>query len=207
MVAAPVTTERDSLDKVPNYGTGITPYFLSLGLFVGALISSIVFPFRDPVGIPKNAFSWFASKWSIISMIGIFQALIAAFIILKVLDMEVQNIPLFILFTILTSLSFMALIQLLVTTLENPGRFIAIILLIFQLVTSAGTFPNEITPEKLQGFNHLLPMAFSVRGFREVISTGNFGMMWQNGYVLLSYAIAFMILTIIYFKIRYKKSY
>ena len=83
MVAAPVTAERDSLNKVPNYGTGIAPYFLSLGLFVGALISSIVFPFRDPVGIPKNAFSWFVSKWSIISVIGILQALIASFIIIK----------------------------------------------------------------------------------------------------------------------------
>ena len=66
------------------------------------------------------------------------------------------------------------IIQLLVTTLENPGRFIAIILLILQLVTSAGTFPNELIPEKLQIFNDLLPMAYSVRGFREVISTGNF---------------------------------
>ena len=114
---------------------------------------------------------------------------------------------LFVLFTILTSLSFMALIQLLVTTLENPGRFIAIIILIFQLVTSAGTFPNELIPAKLQGFNSSMPMAFSVRGFREVISTGNFSMMWQNGYVLISYAIGCMILTLCYFKIRHKKSY
>lgn len=207
MVAAPVTTDRDSLNRVPNYGTGITPYFLSLGLFVGALISSIVFPFRDPVGIPKTAFSWFFSKWSIISVIAIFQALIASFIILKVLHVQVQNVPLFILFTILTSLSFMAIIQLLVTTLENPGRFVAVIILIFQLVTSAGTFPNELLPTELQGFNSFMPMAFSVRGFREVISTGNFSMMWQNGYVLLSYAIGCMILTLCYFKIRHKKSY
>lgn len=207
MVAQPVTSERESLNKVPNYGTGIAPYFLSLGLFVGALISSIVFPFRDPVGIPKNALGWFASKWSIISVIGMLQALIASLIILQVLDMQVQNAPLFILFTMITSISFMAVIQLLVTTLENPGRFIAIIILIFQLVTSAGTFPNELIPEKLQGFNHFLPMAFSVRGFREVISTGNFDMMWHNGFVLLGYAIVCMVGTLCYFEIRHKKSY
>lgn len=207
MVAQPVTADRTSLDKVPNYGTGITPYFLSLGLFVGALLTSIVFPFRDPVGIPKNALSWFTSKWSIISVIGIVQALIASFIILNILDVHVQNIPLFVLFTILTSLSFMALIQLLVTTLENPGRFIAIIILILQLVTSAGTFPNELIPEKLQGFNYFLPMAYSVRGFRDVISSGNFSAMWQNGFVLIGYAIGFMILTLVYFTVKHKKSY
>ena len=63
---------------------------------------------------------------------------------LKSITCTGPNVPLFILFTILTSLSFMAIIQLLVTTLENPGRFVAVIILIFQLVTSAGTFPNEL---------------------------------------------------------------
>lgn len=207
MVAEPVHVDKKSIKKVPNYGTGIAPYFLSLGLYIGALIASIVFPFKDPAGIPKNAFSWFASKWSIVTVIGILQALIASFIILKVLDLQVQSVPLFVLFAILTSITFMMLIQLLVSTLENPGRFIAIIILILQLTTSAGTFPNELIPIKLQVFNQLLPMAYSVRGFKEVISSGNFHFMWQNGFVLLGYAIGFMVLTLLYFIVKHKKSY
>lgn len=207
MFAAPVQVENDSINQVPNYGTGIAPYFLSLGLFVGALVSSIVFPFREPAGVPKNGVSWFASKWVMVMLISLLQALIASFIILEVINIQVQNVPLFILFTVITSFSFMALIQVLVTTLENPGRFIAIMILILQLTSSAGTFPSELTPKTLQVLNHWLPMAYSVRGFREVISNGNFHFMWQNVFVLLGYSIVFMALTLLYFSVKHKKSY
>lgn len=207
MVAEPVQVKKESLTKVDNYGTGIAPYFLSLGLFVGALMLSIIFPFRDPVGVPKTAFSWFVSKASIIVMVGTLQALIVSAIVLWVLDMNVQNVLLFIVFTVLTSLTFLAIIQFLVTTMENPGRFLAIILLIFQLVTSAGTFPNELLPAPLQGFNAILPMAYSVRGFKAVISSGDFSFMWQNGFVLIGYMISFMVLTLLYFIMKHTKSY
>ncbi|WP_110928916.1 YhgE/Pip domain-containing protein [Bacillus massiliglaciei] len=207
MVAEPVKVEKESVNEVPNYGTGIAPYFLSLGLFVGALLISIVFPFEQPVGVPKNGVTWFLSKFGIAAGIGIIQALIACAILLEFIGLEVQSVPLFITFTVITSLTFVTLIQLLVTTMGDPGRFLAIIILILQLTTSAGTFPVELIPDQLQVFNHLLPMAFSVRGFKEVISGGNFSFMWSNGYVLLGFAVSFMILTLLYFIIKHKKKY
>lgn len=207
MVAEPVTVEKESINKVPNYGTGIAPYFLSLGLFVGALILSIVFPYKDPVDIPRSGFSWFTSKLSVITVIGTIQALIASGVTLWVLDMDVQSVPLFILYSILTSLVFITLVQLLVTTLGDPGRFIAILILILQLTTSAGTFPIELVPQPLQDFNGLLPMAYTVRGYKEVISSGNFSLMWQNGYVLIGFMVSFMVLTLLYFVISHKKKY
>ncbi|PEJ31244.1 hypothetical protein CN689_18345 [Peribacillus butanolivorans] len=207
MVAEPVKVEKESINKVPNYGTGFAPYFLSLGLFVGALLLSIVFPLREPIGIPKNGFTWFLSKFGIIASVGIIQAIIASGLTLVLLDMEVKSVPLFVIFSIITSLVFITLIQLLVTTLGDPGRFIAIVILILQLTTSAGTFPLELIPEPLQIFNNWLPMTFSVRGFKEVISSGNFGLMWQNVYVLLGFTIGFMILTLLYFVVKHKKSY
>ncbi|MFB5282635.1 YhgE/Pip family protein [Peribacillus sp. Hz7] len=207
MVAEPVTVEKESINKVPNYGTGIAPYFLSLGLFVGALILSIVFPYKDPVDIPRSGFSWFTSKLGVITVIGTIQALIASGVTLWVLDMDVQSVPLFILYSILTSLVFITLVQLLVTTLGDPGRFIAILILILQLTTSAGTFPIELVPQPLQDFNGLLPMAYTVRGYKEVISSGNFSLMWQNGYVLIGFMISFMVLTLLYFVISHKKKY
>ena len=207
MVAKPVTVDKEGINKVPNYGTGIAPYFLSLGLFVGALMLSIVFPLREPVGIPKNGFTWFLSKFGVIVAVGIAQALLASGLLIILLGLEVKSVPLFILFSIITSLAFMALIQLLVTTMDNPGRFLAIIILILQLTTSAGTFPVELIPSQLQWLNHVLPMAYSVRGFKEVISSGNFSLMWSNGFVLLTFMISFLVLTTLYFVVMYKKSY
>jgi len=207
MVAEPVEVVKERVNKVPNYGTGFTPYFLSLGLFVGALLLSIVFPLREPVGIPKNGLSWFISKFGVIAGIGVIQAIVASLLVIALLGIEVQSVPLFILFAIITSLVFITMIQLLVTVMGDPGRFIAIIILILQLTTSAGTFPLELIPEPLQVFNRLLPMTYSVRGFKEVISSGNFSLMWQNAYILLGYAVVFMLCTITYFVIRHKHRY
>ncbi|WP_409304571.1 YhgE/Pip family protein [Peribacillus sp. SCS-155] len=207
MMSQPVKVDKESINKVPNYGTGFAPYFISLGLFVGALMVSIVFPLREPAGEPKSGFSWFISKFGVIAGIGMIQALVACAVLILGLGIEVQNVPLFIVFSVVTSLVFLALVQLLVTALGDPGRFIAIIVLILQLTTSAGTFPIELIPEKLQFFHKLLPMTYSVKGYKEVISSGNIGAMWENGYILLGFMAAFLALTLSFFTILHKKRY
>ncbi|EEM97607.1 MULTISPECIES: YhgE/Pip domain-containing protein [Bacillus] len=196
MFASPVKVKTEKMAEVPNYGTGFTPYFLSLGLFVGALLLSIVYPLRDTVGVPKSGFSWFISKFGVLLSVGIIQAIVADVILLFGLGVEVQSIPYFILFSIVTSLAFIALIQCLVTAFGDAGRFIAIITLIIQLTTSAGTFPLELIPKFLQPFNAWLPMTYSVSGLKAVVSSGDFNFMWQNVGVLMIFIVVLSLGTI-----------
>ncbi|MDA1755736.1 YhgE/Pip domain-containing protein [Bacillus cereus] len=196
MFASPVKVKTEKMAEVPNYGTGFTPYFLSLGLFVGALLLSIVYPLRDTVGVPKSGFSWFISKFGVLLSVGIIQAVVADVILLFGLGVEVQSIPYFILFSIVTSLAFIALIQCLVTAFGDAGRFIAIITLIIQLTTSAGTFPLELIPKFLQPFNAWLPMTYSVSGLKAVVSSGDFDFMWQNVGVLMIFIVVLSLGTI-----------
>ncbi|MES5942660.1 MULTISPECIES: YhgE/Pip family protein [unclassified Bacillus cereus group] len=196
MFASPVKVKTEKMAEVPNYGTGFTPYFLSLGLFVGALLLSIVYPLRDTVGVPKSGFSWFISKFGVLLSVGIIQAIVADIILLFGLGVEVQSMPYFILFSIVTSLAFIALIQCLVTAFGDAGRFIAIITLIIQLTTSAGTFPLELIPKFLQPFNAWLPMTYSVSGLKAVVSSGDFNFMWQNIGVLMIFIVILSLGTI-----------
>jgi len=205
MISKPVQLKTVELNDVPNYGTGLAPYFLSLALFVGALLLTVIFPLREKAGIPKSGFSWFVSKFSVLLFVSIIQAMLADMILLYALGIEVKSIPIFMLFSILTSLTFMMIVQFLVTTMDNPGRFIAIIIMILQLTTSAGTFPLELIPEGYQKINQWLPMTYSVRGFKTIISTGNFSTLWPQVFVLVSFIICAMIGTIIYFTIKLKK--
>ncbi|WP_017152920.1 YhgE/Pip domain-containing protein [Bacillus bingmayongensis] len=196
MFADPVKVQTEKISEVPNYGTGFTPYFLSLGLFVGALLLSIVYPLRDTVGVPKSGFSWFISKFGVLLSVGIIQALVADLVLLLGLGVEVQSVPYFILFSVLTSLSFITLIQCLVTAFGDAGRFIAILTLILQLTTSAGTFPLELIPKFLQYFNAWLPMTYSVSGFKAVVSSGDFSFMWQNAGILMIFIVLLSLGTI-----------
>lgn len=205
MMGSPVGVEKESLNHVPNYGTGFTPYFLSLGLFVGALLITIVYPVRDPVENPRSGLGWFSAKFGVLFVAGTIQAVIAASVILYGLKLEVTHVGYFYLFSILTSLTFMTLVQMLVTWLGDPGRFMAILILILQLTTSAGTFPLELIPEPLQWFNPLLPMTYSVAGYKSIISDGNFAFMWQNASILTAFILGASVLSVMYFVLKNRK--
>ncbi|TYS60982.1 YhgE/Pip domain-containing protein [Sutcliffiella horikoshii] len=207
MMSEPVKVKSEVENGVPNYGTGFAPYFLSLGLFVGALLLSIVYPMRNPAGEPRSGTAWFAGKVAVLAVVGILQALLADAVLIYGLGVEVKSMWLFILFSIVTSFTFIALVQFLVTTLGDPGRFVAILILILQLTTSAGTFPLELIPNALQPFNLLLPMTYSVSGFKAVISSGDLGYMWENVWILAGFMFSMLAGTWGYFVYKFKKQY
>ncbi|KAF0993790.1 YhgE/Pip domain-containing protein [Geobacillus sp. TFV-3] len=207
MFAEPVKLKNEKVNEVPNYGTGFTPYFLSLGLFVGALLLSIVFPLREPAGVPRSPFHWFLAKFGVLIVVGVLQALLADSVLLFGLDLQVESVPLFILFSIVTSITFLSVIQFLVTVFGDPGRFIGIVVLILQLTTSAGTFPLELIPHSLQHFNAWLPMTYSVFGFKAVISSGDFSFMWENVGKLLLFIVVMMAGTITYLTIQHRRRF
>ncbi|XQY92433.1 YhgE/Pip family protein [Metabacillus sp. HB246100] len=205
MMGEPVDVSKEEINRVPNYGTGFAPYFLSLGLFVGALLISIVYKLKEPSIEPRNGLTWFFGKFGVIGIVGVIQALVADAILLMGLGLEVTSVPLFMLLSIIISITFMTLVQLLVTTLGDPGRFIAIIILILQLTTSAGTFPLELIPSALQPISALLPMTYTVAGLKAVVSSGDLSVIWHNIWILLSYTAVFMILTATYLIIKHKQ--
>ncbi|WP_075619882.1 YhgE/Pip domain-containing protein [Paenisporosarcina indica] len=205
MASAPVEVTKSEINHVPNYGTGFTPYFLSLGLFVGALMISIVFPFVQSAIPPTSGWAWATSKMAVLGIVGITQALMAVAIVLFGLDLEPVNLGWFIATAIITSFTYLSIVQLLVSVLGDSGRFVAILILILQLTTSAGTFPLELLPKSLQVFNQWLPMTYSVQGFRSAISTADLNMIqWNNG-ILLTFFIGTAVCTVTYFVYKFKR--
>jgi putative membrane protein len=144
-------------------------------------------------------------KWGMMLSIGVIQAVIVDIVLLFGLGIEVQSIPYFMLFSMLVSWTFMSLVQFLVTAFGDPGRFIAIIILILQLTTSAGTFPLELIPAPLQVFNAWLPMSYTVSGYKAVISSGDFSYLGQNALILSGFTVGASLLTLTYFIVNFRK--
>ncbi|MGG6314261.1 YhgE/Pip family protein [Paenibacillus macerans] len=205
MYVEPISISEQKVNEVPNYGTGFAPYFLSLGLFVGALISTLVVPVRGSSVAEASGWNRFVSRTLAFTGMSLFQSLLAVVLVLYGLGLEVKSVPLFYLFSFITSLCYMFIIQALVTWLENPGRFLAILMLIFQLTTSAGTFPLELIPNWMKTFNPLLPMTYSVKGYKAVVSTGDLAIAWENIGVLAAFGVVFLAITLIYFA-RHQRS-
>lgn len=205
MIAEPVEVAEQAFHEVPNYGTGMAPYMLSLGLFVGAIMLTIVFPLKETAVKPKSGLAWFAGKLGVFLLVGAVQAAAATFFLLSVLGLEVQSVPRLFAVALIASAAFMTLIQMLATILGNPGRFIAVLILISQLTASGGTFPLELIPKALQHLTAALPMAYSIKAFKAAISSGDYTFMWQNASVLTAFAVINITVTAFYFHRQFKK--
>ncbi|PRA09673.1 MULTISPECIES: YhgE/Pip family protein [unclassified Paenibacillus] len=199
MFAEPVNSSENTAENVSNYGTGLTPFFLSIGLFVGSLISTIVLKMRETSVPGATGWNRFVSRTLVFGSVSIFQSVIVASFMLYGLGLETHSVGLFYLFTIITGLTFMLIVQALVTWLDLPGRYVVILLLVFQLAASAGTFPVELIPSWLQAFSPWLPMTHSIMGFKAVVSSGNLDVMWHQAGILSIYAGVSILLTLAYF--------
>ncbi|WP_342541601.1 hypothetical protein MHH33_09670 [Paenisporosarcina sp. FSL H8-0542] len=78
--------------------------------------------------------------------------------------------PSFILFSVFTSLTFMAIAFFLVTVGGNVGRFVALALLVLQLSTTGSDLPIPMLPVNLQALSRFLPLTYSNAGFKSIIS-------------------------------------
>ncbi|MGG3470520.1 YhgE/Pip domain-containing protein [Neobacillus pocheonensis] len=205
MMSNPVRLKEELVHSVPNYGTGLAPYFLSLSLFVGALLLSTILPLRATSSRPPSALAWFLSKWVLLAFVSIFHSVITNLFLINLIGLEPVNQGYLYLFTFLSSLMFMSIILLLVIALDNAGRFLAIVLLVLQLTSSAGTFPIELTPKFLQTMHSLLPMSYTVQGFRAIISTGDDQILRSDVTALVIYLVAAVILTLLVIRVLLKK--
>ncbi|WP_181438611.1 YhgE/Pip domain-containing protein [Paenibacillus sambharensis] len=205
MFASPVIIDEEKEGAVPNYGTGMAPYFISMSLFVGAMMLTIVFDVRKPAVRPRRAINWFGSKLATMLLVGLLQALLLDGVMLGVLQLEVKSVPYFIGFSILLSWTYMAIVQMLVTLFGDAGRFLAILLLIVQLTTSGGTFPVEMIPSGLQQLHTWTPMAYAVDGFRAIISTGQYDFLQGDAGVLAGVFAASAFITLAYYVYRMRR--
>lgn len=198
---SPVTTLKKPYSSVENYGYGFAPYFISLGLFVGALVTTIVLTIKKK----KEKSKEITSFKSIAKRIGFFagvvscQALILD-MILFVTKIQVDNTVSFVLFSILIGIAFMALIQMLSTIFGDAGRFVSVIILILQLTACGGTFPIETAPKLYNILHNFMPMTYTVDGLRVIIGNGNNSILFNSIFILISILVICYGIIIVYFK-------
>jgi putative membrane protein len=172
MMSSPVELVSENYTTVANYGTGFTPYFVALGLWVGALmLTFLVRPLNNRL-IASGANHFIAAFCGYVPMLimGTAQALLLCVVIQFVLKIDIQHPVEFYLFSILIAWSFCALMQLFIAAFGFSGKFVAIIFLMLQLTSAAGTFPIETSPEFFQVISPFMPMTYAVDGLKAIIS-------------------------------------
>ena len=207
-IASPVKSETTKQGDVPNYGYALAPYVLSLSLFVGAIALNIIYPIRKTFAEQENAFRWWLAKASVTGMAAFVQATILMLIMVYCLGLVPDHPVNFIGAIYLTSFVYMSIVSLLVIVLDNPGRFLAMVLLVLQLGSSEGTFPIQTANGFFQAVNPLVPMTYSIRALRQAISGGLGSSFYSDSmWVLAGFLLAANLLTIGFFIYRGKRKF
>ncbi|KGB14874.1 YhgE/Pip domain-containing protein [Latilactobacillus sakei] len=194
MFAAPAELKHSNYSYVPNYGHALAPYVLSLALFVGAIVFNFAFPIRKVSMTGQSATAWYLSKISVGALVAVGMAIIEPGLMM-IAGLNVDHPAQFFLVSIMFSLTSMAIIMFLSMTFDNPGRFLAMVLLMLQLGGSGGTFPMEITNHFYNVIHPFLPMTYSILGFRQAITSGlGNGQVLQTVFTLLLFMVVALIL-------------
>ena len=172
---SPIKLDRHEVFSVPDYGSNVSPFYLVLSMWVGALITCAMLKPGVAKGTKYSPLEMYFGKLAIFLVMSIFQAcitLIGSFI----LGIYIANLPLFILSCLLVSAVFMILIYSLVSALGEVGKAVAVVLLVIQISGTGGIYPVEIMGHFFQVMNPYLPMTYAITLIREA----QLGLIWSN---------------------------
>ena len=115
---------------------------------------------------------------------------------------EIDNMFIYLISSMLIGITFMSIIQFLIRNFGDIGKFLALIILVLQLVAAGGTFPIETIDKGFQVITPYLPMTYSIKLLREILvpTASNFK---ENYMLILSLISIFaIVVTVIVDKIK-----
>lgn len=203
-----VKFNQESLYPVPNYGTAFAPYFLSLSMWVGALIIFFAI-YLDADGkfklLSRESTNKVARSFCYLA-IALVQAIILGLVLIFALGLEVKNVPLYFATCCLVSLAFISIVQFLMVFLKDIGKFLTIALLILQLTSCGGTFPMQTVPKIFNVLYPFMPMTYSVTLLKESISGVQSSYATQSMITLIAIFVVFMTVTVLLSLARKKRA-
>ncbi|GKV68671.1 membrane protein [Sporosarcina sp. NCCP-2716] len=171
----PIQLKENRLFSIENYGTGMTPFYTVLSLWVGCLLLISLLS-TDVHGDGYTARQVYFGRLLTFGVIGLLQTLIVVSGDLLLLDVRIREPFWFILFGVVISVVFMSIVYTLVSVFGDVGKALAIVMLVLQIAGSGGTYPVVLLPDFFGYINPLLPFTYAIDAMREAVG----GIVWAR---------------------------
>lgn len=176
----PIELKTHRVYPVPNYGSGMSPFYSVLAIWVGCLLIMAMIGVINEKGLKAypnvSVTPMYLSRLALYQLLSFFQSAIIAVGDLFVMDIHCLHPWLFLMLCVLIGQVFAIFIFSLVFTFSELGKALAIITLVLQIAASGGTFPIEMTPQFFQIVHPLLPFTYCIGAMREVCA----GIYWHS---------------------------
>lgn len=194
--AEPVTVTDNAYGNLDKFGYGFAPLFLSLSLWLGALLIFFIldpFPSREHLGASR--FAAVFGRWPAYLVFSAAEGAVV-FSGSLVLGLPLTSVGVFALVIGVVCFSFMCILQLL-NLFDTPGKAVGVLLVVFQLVCCSGTLPAELGSDFAVAAGPCLPFYYSIDALREVLSGGVFSTVFADLGTLLLFAVAAVALSLL----------
>lgn len=198
-ISAPVAVERKPVFAVASFGVGMTPFYLALALWVGALLTCVLMRsnaehkyLSDDGEFTRNQI--YLGRVATFLAIGIAQATFAVGGLIFFVQIQPEHPLLLWLSAVLASSVFMLIVHALVIAFDSAGKALAVLLLIVQVSGSGGAYPLPLLPHWFQSVSPWLPATYAIDAFRSAIAGVYQGDIFRDLGMLLLFAIPALVL-------------
>ena len=190
-VLSPVKLDRNELFSVNSYGTDVSPFYLVLSMWVGAVITCVMLKPGTSQGTKYSPFEMYFGKLLTYIIMSILQACVTI-AGSYVLGIQIVNPLLFIASAILVSMIFMILIYSIISAIGTVGKAVGVILLVLQISATGGIYPIQIMDPFFRFLYPYMPMTYGITLVREA----QLGVVWSNYIPALAILLAIGCVTI-----------
>ncbi len=188
-IGNPVQVASASQSSAGSYGAGLAPFFMSLAAWIGGyVLFLLVRPLSNrAMAANQTPLRVALGGWYTPALIGCIQMVALLSVVTLAVKIGAENIPGTLLFMLLITATFVAIVHALNAWLGPAGQFLGLVLMVVQLVTAGGTFPWQTIPQPLYVLHHVLPMSYAVDGLRQLMYGGLSTLVSHDVLVLLAW--------------------
>jgi len=188
--ANPVQLKENQLYHIKNYGSAMTPFYTVLSIWVGALLmSSLLTTKVEDEENKYKPYQKYFGRGLLFMIISLLQTLIITLGDMYLLGTQANSPYRFVIYALLISLLFSAIIYTTVCLLGNVGKAVCIILLVLQIGSSGGTFPIQMTSSFFQALYPKVPFTYSIGLLREAVGGVYIPAVNRDMKILLTYLV------------------
>ncbi|SJN08340.1 hypothetical protein FM113_02155 [Leucobacter sp. 7(1)] len=174
-LTSPVGLERIPVYRVDTFGAQMSPFYTVLGLWVGALLLSVLIrtdisPSTAPaVGRFSKAQEYFG-RFGIFAVLGILQSSLLYLGLMGFVGVRPVHPFLLLLAGWVMSLVFSLVTYTLVLSFGEAGKALAVFLLVVQISAGGGAYPLSVLPQWFQSMSPWLPVTHATNAVRAAIA-------------------------------------
>lgn len=167
----PVQLKEKSVYPVENYGSGVTPFYTNLALFVGGFVLVAIYKLEvDKEGVGDfRPWQGYLGRWLLLNLLGIVQAIVCCMGDL-ILGIQCLHPVAFVCAGLVAGFCYVGLIYALSIAFKHVGKALAVLLVVLDIPGASGTYPVEMMAAPFRVLSAWLPFTYGNNAMREAIA-------------------------------------